>query len=71
MMPTKIRTVQGDMLDLICLRHYRQQEKTTEVVLSANPGLASEPQPFRAGIEIITPDYTPPDLRQMTVKLWE
>lgn len=70
-MPTTIRTVQGDMLDLICLRHYRQQQKTTEIVLAANPGLASEPQPFRSGVEIILPDYTSPDLRQTAVKLWE
>lgn len=67
----EIRTVSGDLLDLICLRHYGQHKGTAEAVLAANPGLAAVPQPYAAGIVILLPDIAPPDRRSQTVSLWD
>ena len=54
-MATMCRTVDGDLLDAICYAHYGHLNGCLEAVLDTNPGLADEPQPFRAGVVIRLP----------------
>ncbi|MFT0892751.1 tail protein X [Pseudochelatococcus sp. G4_1912] len=70
-MAATITTIDGDILDLICHRYYGQHKGTVEAVLAANPGLAAQPQPFAAGIEIILLDKPVTDRNQQTIALWE
>ena len=70
-MATTITTIDGDILDLICHRYYGQHKGTVEAALAANPGLASVPQPYTAGIEILLPDRPVTDRSQQTIALWE
>ncbi len=53
-------TVDGDVLDHICWRHYGQEWTVTEVVLSANPGLADHGAGLPAGIVIHLPAFATP-----------
>jgi phage tail protein X len=67
------RTKDGDMVDLICFRHYGRTADVTEAVLAANPGLAARGPVLAAGIEIVLPDFgTPEDkpVEKETVRLW-
>ena len=50
------RTADGDLLDTLCHHYYGHLNRSVEVVLAANQGLADEPQPFRAGVLIRLPD---------------
>lgn len=63
------RTSSGDLLDVLCQGHYGTLVGTVEAVLQANPGLADEAQPFRAGVLITLPDLPPPQVEQVT--LWD
>lgn len=51
----KYRTVDGDVLDQICLKHYGSDNPMTETVLVCNPGLAQHGPIFREGIIIELP----------------
>jgi phage tail protein X len=44
----------------LCYHVYGHLAGTVEAVLDANPGLADEPQPYRAGIVIELPDLPAP-----------
>lgn len=48
-------TVDGDMLDHLCWRHYGQEWDTVEIVLAANPGLAALGPVLPAGVTITLP----------------
>ena len=48
-------TVDGDMLDAICFRHYGNLNGTVERVLNANPGLCEQPAVLPAGLVIELP----------------
>lgn len=67
-MATITRTADGDILDVICQRHYGHLLGTVEAVLEANPGLASLAQPYRAGLQILLPDL--PAAKAETIRLW-
>lgn len=67
-MATMCRTVDGDLLDAICYAHYGHLNGCLEAVLDANPGLADEPQPFRAGVVIRLPTLT--SQTSEAVRLW-
>jgi phage tail protein X len=56
-------------LDTICHNYYGHLNRTVEVVLDANPGLADEPQPFRAGVLIVLPALSAPVTEHVT--LWD
>jgi phage tail protein X len=67
------RTKDGDMVDLICFRHYGRTAAVTEAVLAANPGLAARGPMLPAGVEIVLPDFGTPEDRPVekeTVRLW-
>ena len=57
------------MLDTICQNYYGHLNGTVEAVLDANPGLADEVQPFRAGVDIHLPDVVVPS--DEGVMLWK
>ena len=59
-MVTTCRTSDGDLLDVICLHYYGHLNGTVEAVLEANPDLAREAQPYRAGVLIQLPDLSAP-----------
>ncbi|MCE1055253.1 tail protein X [Pseudomonas alloputida] len=59
-MATICRTSDGDLLDVICQHHYGNLNGTVEAVLEANPDLAREPQPYRAGLLIVLPELSAP-----------
>jgi len=56
-------------LDTICHNFYGHLSRSVELVLDANPGLAGEPQPFRAGLLIVLPDM--PVATEEVVMLWD
>ena len=53
-------TLDGDMTDAICRRHYGRRRGAVEAVLAANPGLAAMGPLLPAGVEILLPDLPPP-----------
>ncbi|KAA3532814.1 MULTISPECIES: tail protein X [Pseudomonas] len=55
-MATICRTSDGDLLDTLCQHYYGHLNGSVEAVLDANQGLADEPQPYRAGVQILLPD---------------
>lgn len=67
-MAKTIRTSDGDRLDTLCHRYYGRLNGVTEAVLAGNPGLAAQPQPFRAGLIIRLPDV--PVVVEKLVQLW-
>lgn len=68
-MATTCRTSDGDLLDTVCHHYYGHLNGTVEAVLSANQGLADEPQPFRAGVIILLPDLPAQTLED--IQLWD
>ena len=68
-MATTCRTSDGDLLDTLCHHYYGHLNGCVEAVLGANPGLADEPQPYRAGVLILLPDLPP--AAQAVVQLWD
>ncbi|VVP01563.1 hypothetical protein PS862_02875 [Pseudomonas fluorescens] len=63
------RTSDGDLLDTLCYQRYGHLNGTVELVLAANPGLADEVLPFRAGVLITLPDLPQP--AEASVTLWD
>jgi len=53
-------TVDGDVLDHICWRHYGREYRTTEAVLAANRNLASLGPVLPAGTKIQLPVISQP-----------
>lgn len=69
-MATVYHTKDGDVLDLICHRHYGDEHGTTEAVLAANPGLADQPVVLPLGLDIILPDLVAAETVTEYVRLW-
>lgn len=63
------RTLDGDRLYTICHNAYGHLNGSVEAVLEANPGLASEPEPYRGGVLIRLPDLAQASDNQ-EVQLW-
>ncbi|AUV02242.1 phage tail protein [Enterobacteriaceae bacterium ENNIH1] len=64
----KVKALQGDTVDLLCLRHYGRTRGVTEVVLSANQGIARQ-MFLTAGQEVELPDVSEATTTE-TVQLW-
>jgi phage tail protein X len=65
-------TVQNDRLDQICKRHYgTERNRITEIVLSANQGLAALGPLYNAGVSIFLPDISTTPASTSTVRLWD
>ncbi|QEY75110.1 tail protein X [Pseudomonas denitrificans (nom. rej.)] len=69
MATTIVRSSDGDLLDRLCYQRYGHLNGCVEGVLDANPGLADEPQPLRAGVVIRLPEMAVP--ADPSVRLWE
>ena len=67
-------TIDGDMIDLVCYRHYRgRQSGAVEAVLEANRHIRLSEQPPRlpAGLTLVLPDLPAETLKPPLVKLWD
>jgi len=65
-------TVQDDMIDRIAFAHYGYAEGGVEAILSANPGLSSEPPMLPVNLTIELPALAPqPSPPKQTVQLWD
>ncbi|MGH1402411.1 MAG: tail protein X, partial [Acinetobacter tandoii] len=51
----KVKSVQGDTIDLICWRYYGRTAGVTETVLEYNPDLAEQGPILTLGTEVILP----------------
>ncbi len=52
-------TIDGDVLDVICYRHYGSAARqVVEQVLAANHGLADKGVIYEAGLKIILPELS-------------
>lgn len=65
----RYRTKTGDVLDLICHRHYGDRPHSVEAVYDANPGLAAHGPVLPAGLVITLPDAAPAP--PATIRLWD
>lgn len=64
-------TKQGEMVDLVCHRHYGRTREVTEIVLSANPGLAGFGPVLPIGTRIVLPDVSAHIRRASLTSLWD
>ena len=64
-------TRDGDVLDLICHRHYGRQSGAVEAVLEANPRLADKGQVYPHGLRITMPDLPRPSDGPKMITLWD
>ena len=73
-MAATYETRDGDMLDLICFRHYAgRQSGAVEKVLDVNCpiGLADYPPILPRGLKIVLPDLPSTLSERPLVKLWD
>lgn len=71
MASTTYRTRQGEVLDLICLRHYGDRPGMVERVLDQNPGLAAMGAIIPISTVITLPDLPQQTQPVATIKLWD
>ncbi|QNT25269.1 tail protein X [Ralstonia solanacearum] len=67
----RVRAIQGDTIDAICLRVYGRTASVTEAVLAANPGIADLGPILPHGTELVLPDISPQQQAAQTVQLWD
>jgi len=65
----RYQTRDGDMLDMICYRHYGRQSEAVEAVLEANRGLADKGPVFAAGLIIDLPALSTPEAK--VIQIWD
>jgi phage tail protein X len=66
----KVRSVQGDSIDLICFRYYGRTTGVTEQVIEANPALVNIGPILPNGTEIYLPEQTT-SAEKTTISLWD
>lgn len=66
----KVRSVQGDTIDLICYRYYGRTAGVTEQVIEANPQLVDIGPVLPNGTEIELPEQTATPEKTM-ISLWD
>ena len=65
-----VRTVDGDVLDEICWRHYGRED-AVPAVLGANPGLSEQGPALAGGLIVALPDLPDPEPVMAAVRLWD
>ncbi len=65
-----VRAIQGDTVDSLCWRHYRQTAGITEAVLELNPGLAALGPILPEGHAVTLPDQAPTPAPRALIQLW-
>lgn len=68
---TRLVSIAGDTVDMMCRRHYGAEVGYCEAVYTANPGLAALGAILPAGVVIVAPDVAPPVQRDAVVRLWD
>ncbi|EIH9248784.1 tail protein X [Escherichia coli] len=63
----KVKALEGDTVDLLCLRHYGTTQGVTGKVLEANPGLCQQVF-LEAGQEVELP--VPEKKKRELIQLW-
>lgn len=66
----KVRSVQGDTIDLICYRYYGRTAGVTEQVIEANPQLVNIGAVLPNGTELELPKQTATPEKTM-ISLWD
>lgn len=66
----KVRSVQGDTIDLICSRYYGRTAGVTEQVIEANPQLINMGPVLPNGTELELPEQTETPEKTM-ISLWD
>ncbi len=69
-MATKVTSLQGDTVDLICYRHYGYTAGIFEQVMETNPGLAALGPVLPTGTVVMLPEQ-PARQKKTTVQLWD
>lgn len=69
-MATYYWSKEGEMIDLICWRHYGATRGVVEVVLEANPSLAEYSGSLPSGLRIKLP-LIQEQLKKSKLKVWE
>lgn len=69
-MTATYRAEEGDTLDFICWKFYGQQSGAVELVLDANPGLASLGPVLPVNTTITLPDIPKPATEVQPIRLW-
>lgn len=64
-------TVDGDVLDDICLKYYGQTSDVVERVLDVNPLLADLGPIYSVGVIIELPDLPRFKIKKENVRLWD
>ena len=67
----KVRSIQGDTVDLLCRRHYGRTAGVTERVLEAHPGLADLGVELPIGTLVELPDSPTSTSSAPGLKLWD
>lgn len=70
-MSITVRAMQGDTVDLICLRHYGRTAGVTERVLFENTGLADLGAILPMGTEVKLPKEPDEVRASAPVQLWD
>jgi phage tail protein X len=70
-MPRTVFALQGDTVDLVCLRHLGTTAGVTEATYRLNPGLADLGPILPLGRAITLPDLPATTARIETVQLWD
>lgn len=66
----RVIALQGDTVDLLCMRHLGRTAGITEAVLDQNPGLAALGPVLPMGTAVYLPD-TAPAAPQTLHQLWD
>ncbi len=67
----KIRANQGETVDSLCWRVYGRTKGMNELVLEANPGLASLGAILPIGHQVEMPDAAPQIVSKQVIQLWD
>lgn len=70
-MSTTIITKQGQTIDLVCLLHYGRTAEVTEMVLNANPDVASLGAVLPIGTRLLMPATPSRQSAPKLTSLWE
>ena len=70
-MVTRVTTIAGETVDLICRRHYGDESGYAEAVYETNRGLAAHGPFLPVGLSILLPDMARPVAASPVVRLWD
>ncbi|TCR07276.1 tail protein X [Neorhizobium sp. JUb45] len=70
-MSTIVTTKQGQTVDLVCLLHYGRTAEVTEMVLAANPDIASLGIVLPLGTKVVMPAAPLRETAPKLVSLWD